>query len=198
MRILCGDIKLLTFVRLHYKFILPLLLVYMAVEPMFIDSISPVQFYYLYKVIACLPFMMVGFYLKDSGGKLLSLQWPWLALLAMVYVTLTLLNGNCEMWAHEFGHHYIVFFINAVVASLLVFNICKRFKANGAVIKFSIGTLLILGMHDPILKVCAHVYHVVGLEGAPGLCVFSSFIVMFVCYWLIKLSLRYCPALLGK
>lgn len=198
MRLLCGDIKIFTFVRRYYKFILPLLLLYMAVEPLFIDRIASTQYYYLYKVIACLPFMMVGFYLRESGERLLSLRWQWLALLALIYIVLTMLNGTTEMWAHKFGQHYLIFFINATVASMLFYNICKRFKANGAIVKFSIGTLLILGIHDPMLQVCAKIYDMAGLTGFPDLNVLSSLIVMFICYWLIRLALRYCPALLGK
>lgn len=195
MRLLCGDIKIFNFVRQYYKFFLSLLLVYMTIEPLFIDRIAPAQYYYLYKVIACLPFMMVGFYLKENDEKLLSLKWSWLVLLIIVYITLTLFNGSADMWAHKFGQHYIIFFINATVASLLFYNICKRFRTNGAIIMFSIGTLLILGLHDPILQVCTKIYDVVGLT---HLYVLSSFIVMFVCYWLIRIALKYNPALLGK
>lgn len=104
-------------------------------------------------------------------------------------------NGATEIWAYNFGQHYIIYFINASVSSVLFYNICKRFRTSGAIIKISIGTFLILGLHDTILQICTKIYSVVGL---PNLYVLSSFIVMLVCYWLIRLVFRHCPVLLGK
>ena len=97
LRLVSGDIKMFSFVRRRYKYILPVLLAYMAMEPLFISYIEPVQDYYTYKVIACLPFMMVGFYLKDYGDTLLALECKWLIVLAAAYVGLTLCNvGNID------------------------------------------------------------------------------------------------------
>lgn len=71
----------------------------------------------------------------------------------------------------------------------------QKIQNKRAIIKISIGTFLILGLHDTILQICTKIYSVVGL---PNLYVLSSFIVMLVCYWLIRLVFRHCPVLLGK
>ena len=110
--------------------------------------------------------------------------------MAIIYISLTFYNGNADIWIHDFGKNYIIFFINAIIASLLLFNLCRKIKINRVVVLLSTGTLVILGLHDPILQILSLIIQTCYL--------LNSIIVMCICYFAIKLILKYCPIILGK
>lgn len=89
----------------------------------------------------------------------------------------------------------MLFYIAALVGSILLFNVCSALKTNNIVITFSKGTLLILGLHTPIIEIydkCCDILHL------PNLPLVSSIVVMILCYYPIKMILKHCPVLLGK
>lgn len=115
-----------------------------------------------------------------------------------IYVVLVLYNdnnGEVDIWLYRFGANYVLFYVCALVSSILLFNICKKLKSSQIAETFSKGTFLILGLHSIILEFCDKVFDVFNL---PHYCVVSSLVVMLLCYYPISLALRYCPVLLGK
>ena len=195
MRILLGDIKIFSIIRKYYKYIFFVLLIYMVMEPYLIPQMTSVKYLYIYKVIACMPFMMFGMYIKEHAQQLLYLKNKSLLMMAFLYVCLTFYNGNIDIWSYDFGKSYIICFINAAIASLLLYNLCKKIKNNRVIVLFSTGTLLILGLHDLILQILSMTYNVIHIQNN---CLLSSFIIMLICYFLIKIVLKFCPIILGK
>ena len=195
MRLLMGDFPIFSFVRKYVTPIIFIMIAYMSFEYMFESLTHPLHEYYAYKVIGCMPLMMTGVILKNYRDKLMNLPAITLVIFFVSYVSITLLNGAIDIWAYLFGKHYLLFFIAAVAASIFMFNICKRLGPNSYIETFSKGTLLILGLHDPIIEICNKIYNVLNL---PHLCVVTSLIVMIVCYYPIRWSIRHFPALLGK
>lgn len=199
MRILLGDIPVFSFIRKSYKIILPVLLLYMLIEPLFINKISPVQDYYLYKVIACMPFMMFGILLKEYKTWMLSFGKYTLGIMLLIYIASVLSNGCNDIWAYAFPHGFFLFAISAMLASLLFFNILKKAQQSQIVISLSKGTLLIMGMHILLLEICNWLFikaHIIIPKDIS--CFIYGILVMLISYFFIKLALRYCPVILGK
>ena len=193
-----GDIPVFAFVRKYAYWLIPVLIVYMTLEPLTIEKYTaPFHKFYLYKVIGCLPLMLFGVLLKQHKEQLLKLPKWGLAMFFLVYVALVMLNGETEIWRYIFGANYALFYVRALTASILLFNLCKNLKTNKIVETFSKGTLLIMGLHSPIIEVCGKIFDVLGMSN-PYLCWVSSIIVMLLCYYPIRLALKYCPVVLGK
>ena len=91
--------------------------------------------------------------------------------------------------------HYLLFFIAAIAGSIVLFSIFRVTKPNTVIETFSTGTLLILGIHTPILGVCLKGCEMLHL---PYSSVASSLLVMLLCYYPIKWANQHCPILLGK
>lgn len=195
MRILLGDIRVFSIIRRKYKIIMLSLIFYMSLEPLYISYIHPLDDFYIYKVFSCMPFMMLGIYIKECRIQLLHLKNWQLLLMFFIYVIMTLFNRDVDIFAEHFGQNYSYTFINAGIASVLFFNILSRFKTSKIVYVYSIGTLLILGVHAMIIKVCEMVTN---HSVIPNFSLINSIIVMLVCYPLILFCSRYCPTLLGK
>ena len=195
MRLLLGDIPVFSFVRKHVHWFILILVAYMSLEFLFDSHTKNLQNYYAYKVLGCLPFMMIGMILKEHRRHLLSVSKYVLAMLLVAFVLIVLFNGATEIWAYHFGKHYLLFFLAAIAASLVLFNLCKTWRPNRIVETFSRGTLLILGLHSPIIEISNKIFDVLHF---PCPCLASSVIVMVVCYYPIRIALRYCPAVLGK
>lgn len=195
MRLMMGDIPLFAFVRKSAYWLIPLLVLYMTLEPVMREYTTQFHEYYLYKVIGCLPFMLFGVLLKTNKEHFMNVSNWGLVVLLIVYSVLVPINGTVEIWAYIFGRSYVLFYLCALVASIFLFNLCKKLTNNKIVETFSKGTFLILGLHSPILDILNKVYDLLSL---PHLSVISSLIVLLLCYYPIKIALRYCPSLLGK
>lgn len=190
-----GDLPGLSSIRKYVCWLIPILVVYMSIEPLFYNYTNSLHGYYAYKVIGCMPFMMLGVLLRENKSKLMSLSKSILFVLLVIYISFTLWNGDVDIWLYTFGKGYFLFFVGALVASILLFNLCNKLKASKIALIFSKGTLLILGLHDPILEICNKCFDVLHL---PHLSIVSSLVVMLLCYYLIKMALKYCPMVLGK
>ena len=195
MRLMIGDIPVFSFVRKWVYGIIPLLILYMILEPLFDNYTSEFHDFYVYKVIGCLPIMLFGIILKTHKERLLNIGKIGMMVFFAIYIILVLLNGGVDIWIYRFGNNYLLFYVCALVASILLFNTCKMLKSNKIAETFSKGTFLILGLHSIIIEICDKVFDILNL---PHLCVISSLAVMLLCYYPIRLALRYCPVILGK
>ena len=194
-RLIIGDIPVFSYVRKWIYWITPPLILHMTLEPLFDNYTSKFHDFYVYKVIGCLPIMLFGIILKTYKERFFTINKVGMLILFVIYVFLVLFNGDVDMWIHRFGDNYILFYVCALVASILLFNACKILKSSKYAETFSKGTFLILGLHSIIIEICDKVFDILNL---PHLCVISSLVVMLLCYYPIRLALRYCPVILGK
>lgn len=195
MRALSGDVPLFSFIRKHALWFIVLCVGYMTLEPLFESHTEALHDYYLYKVIGCLPFMLMGMVLKAHRDRFLPLSSKWLTVLAAAFAGLWLCNDEVDIFWYVFGRNYLLTYAIALLASLVLFNLYQRMERNRVIETFSTGTLLILGIHSPILEVCHKGFEVLHL---PHSSVASSLIVMLLCYYPIKWANQHCPILLGK
>lgn len=194
-RFLLGDIKLFSFIRTHYKVMLPALIIIATLEPLYREYMHPLDSWDIYRVIYCMPYMMVGIMLKEHSSKLLNIRKCILAIMAMIYVVMTYFNTYVDISGNKLGINYIYTFINAIITSLLFFNILTELKASDIIVVFSVGTLLILGLHSIILQCCDSIIRHYSFH---NITLLKSFIVMALCYFPIKWSMKSVPILLGK
>lgn len=191
-----GDIPVFAPVRKYACWLILVLIVYMTLEPLTVEEYtSPFHEFYLYKVIGCLPFMIAGIFLKREKVHMINISKNTLLVLAIFYVILVLFNGDADIFAYRFGQSYVIFYMCALVASILLFNLSKRLETNKLVETYSKGTLLIMGLHGIIIEVSWKLCNFLNL---PCQSFIASIVVMVVCYFPIRFLMKKCPILLGK
>ena len=102
-----------------------------------------------------------------------------------------MINGYCAINSSDYGSSYALFFLEAVCATLLVFVISSYLPHSNYITIFSKGTLLILGIHIPMLNI---------MDMLLPSCfdIIIPLVVFMGCYLPIKWLDKCCPILLGK
>ena len=202
-RLLSGDLKIFSF-TLRYKYwVLGVLLIWLTVEPLIWDY-APIKDVKLYYGIYAMPFFLAGYILKDLKLDIHKIRPIVVVLLAIIYLLITLNVPRYDMMNYQCGPTYIVFFVNAICGSIVLFWFCTWLPQNKIVQTFSIGTLLILTMHMPLDFFILPIFHRIGIT--PPNSIFASYlvpwleliIVLLICYYPIYWLNKYCPILLGK
>lgn len=99
--------------------------------------------WHIFKPIEMFPIFWIGYYLKSSNIEM-NLMKSLVCL--VIFVTITLLNGDVDMWDGTLGHCYTAL----VVANMFLFIAfihLLNIPSNITVTTLSIGTLAILGSH---------------------------------------------------
>ena len=201
-RLMLGDIKCLKGFQKYGLFVSAIFVVYMCVEPIFVDS-PLIQDLNVYRVIPCFPFMLLGVKLKEYGiaEKLSNMSWKIIFLFLLIYIPLVHINATPDIFINKYGLSYLLFFPLALIGSMLLFAICMKFKSSKMVVMFSMGTLLILGLHRMIVTIGGKiVVYIFNIDGNIPF-VFSiilALVAMIFCYPFILLCNKRCPELLGK
>lgn len=199
-RLFFGDIKAFSFVRKHAVLVLILLLIWLTIEP-FILKDNPLLYFKCYRMIPSMPFVIVGYLMKDSF-HVERINRKTFFLLFAFFVTVSELQGRCNILNYVFGISYLLFFVNAVIGSVCLFYICNHFKENKMIICFSVGTFLILAFNMDLkifLELLLNKINLGFLKDYDWLFAWiESFVIMAICYYPIKWLMRKCPILLGK
>lgn len=153
-----------------------------------------------YMVISCLPFFTIGILLTEYKVDVMKGSFEWKILISCIFFILTLIQGRPDMSLHQYGLTYAVFFINALLGSYILFDICANAPQNRKwLIHLSNGTLLILGTHGWI---CPYVKKILSLPvlhtSSPYLPLFVGIITLAICYPVIVWADKKYPLVLGK
>lgn len=140
--------------------------------------------------------MFCGYWLKDHIDSVIIYVNNKMSLLIAFWLIITINNGFVDMWSGVYGKDVILFLCNAILGTFLLIAFSKKLRGYKIIEIFSKGTLLILGLHIPILNIISIIipFNDFGLI----LPWFKSFIVLCICYYPIKICLKYCPSILGK
>ena len=171
--------------------LLLLIVVYMSLETHLFSIDTIFRGWYVGRAIPSLPFFCFGLFLKEQ--KLIPKNVPPKCLFAMavVIIIIPLFNGFCSINGNEFGYSYVLFLLNAIVSTLFLFSMSSRIPFIKPFTTFSKGTLLILGLHIPILHFLEMVFPSCFREYLP-------LAVFLICYFPIIWIEKFCPELLGK
>ena len=109
-----------------------------------------------------------------------------------MFVILIHINQCCDIMYNRYNHGYILFFVNAILGSILMFYVCTYLGQSIIIEKLSIGTLAILGIHT---RVALLFVKWLSFRWSSFL---SPIVSIVVAYLIIEFALRYCPIILGK
>ncbi|MCH4017741.1 MAG: acyltransferase family protein [Prevotella sp.] len=185
-RLLLGDLNI-HFFRNHYKSISFICIL----ASMLIDYFHVELSWYISRLLECFPFLGLGLFLKDHD-LISKIRKKVVPIMGGVFLLLIWYNGHCDIMYNRYNRTYFLFFINAVLGTLLLFYFCKMMKKNKFIEMCSIGTLVILGTHRIILGICNHL-----LPWSLSQ-VISPPLAMIVAFYIIIFTYKYCPVLLGK
>jgi len=192
LRFLFGDIKLLKGLRRHYLLIALAAAIYMTFEYRLISIDTLFRGYYIGRLIPCLPFFCFGLYLKDTKWTpQLIANIKYIIPLTFSFMVMPVVNGRCDIYSNIYGYSYFIAMTNALLTTLLLFWTTFKIPANKFIETISKGTLVILGMHMPLLRVLDKLL-------PQRISFFFPFIVIVLCYYITLFCERYCPILLGK
>lgn len=191
LRLFCGDISLLKGLRRYYIYIALFAIIYMSFEGYFIRIDSLFRGWFVGRAFPSIPFFFLGIYLKEKGWNPNVMSQKVCVTFFIIAVLVPLLNGYCSINENIYGKAYGVFLLNAIVSTLFLFSLLSHFKATKYVTIFSKGTLLILGLHIPILKTLEMILPMWTRDILPLL-------VLPLCFYPILWIDKWCPELLGK
>lgn len=199
-RLLMGDLKMMSWVTKYWKQVIIILIVFLTLEPWLIPD-NPLRSYKFYLVIPSLPFMLLGYGMKDQF-KIDKIK-PWMALVGCtVFVAVSLFYGMAEILGCRYGHYYLLFFLNATLGATLLFYVCSKLPQCHIIEIFSKGTILIMAFNILLHSYISAFLGKVGFASVasdkniiPWLIAFA---IMMLCYVPIKWLLHRTPILLGK
>lgn len=191
LRFFYGDISYLSPLRKYYIPIAIGAIAYMSLESHFLTVDTIFRGAYIGRLVPAMPFFCLGFFLKDNSWKPWDLSIYTLLTLSGSLFIMPIINGNTSINSNIFGISYSVFFVFASISSVVLFELSNYFPPLKFVTVISNGTLLILGLHIPIMKF---------LDMITPSC-FHEFLplaVLPICYYPIVYLNKWCPILLGK
>lgn len=199
-RLLIGDLKFMSWVSRYWKSSLLILVLFLSIEPFLIPD-NPLRAYKFYLVIPSLPFILLGYGLKEK----LTFEWvkPWMVVLSIViFIAVSLFSGRKEILNCRYGDYYLLFFLNATLGATLLFYICSKLPQCHIIEIFSKGTILIMAFNILLHSYISAFLGKVGFASVvsdkniiPWLIAFA---IMMLCYVPIKWLLHRTPILLGK
>jgi fucose 4-O-acetylase-like acetyltransferase len=199
-RLLMGDFTIMSWVSRYWKIVFIVLISFLSIEPYFFPH-NPLHFYKWYLVIPSLPFILLGYGMRNKM-KLNGFK-PWMViLLFMLFIVISLGYGRAEILNCQYGNSYLVYFLNAVVGSVVLFYVCRMFPKRSTIEILSKGTLLVMAFNFVLHTYICALLSKIGLEAfandifiAPWI---IALLIMIICYYPIKWLLNHYPSLLGK
>lgn len=191
LRFLFGDIKPLKVTRKYYIAIASVCVLYMTFERHLVSIDFIFRGYLIGRMFPSLIFFCTGFYLLDRNWNPKSVSKQYIFPLVLLFFLLPLFNGGSGIVANDYGRSYLLFVINAILSSVLLFILSSKIPATQFSETISKGTLVVLGTHIPILHVLDYLL--------PDIISFLfPFVTIIICYYIIGFCDKHCPILLGK
>ena len=191
MRLIFGLFPLFRKKRVYYIFVAIVCVGYMTFVNYLIGIDTLFKGYYIGHVIPSLPFFCFGFLLKDSHWAPQNLSVKQITLFGSIFIFMPLMNGQLDIYNNAWGRNYLMSFVIAILSSLFLFWLSSNIPPSKFAETISKGTLIILGVHWPILCILNNFL-------PSSLKFLFPFITIIVCYYIIIFCERFCPILLGK
>lgn len=197
-RLLLGDLRIFSPIKKYAPYIILTISIYMWVEP-HLNISNQIKSMHLYKVIPCFPFILIGYILKKYP-TIVKLPKSVLIVLFCIFPALIKLNGHCDIYQHTFGQQYLFFLLNAVIGSVILFNLCIYLPKLRLSTIYSCGTFLILATHLILRNKINEYVSYIGINLTHNyIYPWCLVIILFIVYYYpILLLLRTFPILLGK
>ncbi len=191
IRMIMGDIHYLSGCRKFYVLLSLFVIVYMSFETHLFSIDTVFRGWYVGRAIPSLPFFCFGLLLKERKWIPQSIPMYTSLIISAVAILTPLINGYCSINENVFGLSYVLFFLNAIASTLFLFYMSSKVPFFKVFTVFSKGTLLILGLHIPVMQALDMFFPSCFHEFLP---IFVFLIFYFPIIWMDK----FCPELLGK
>lgn len=150
--------------------------------------------FYFQRAIISFPYVAFGYFCHDKNILVKSTKKNHLILygiiLFVVYLFLVLINGRVGIYSCSFGKSVILYYITSVVGSLALFNLMAiRKTSNFLIKKISSGTIVILCIHQVMIKIFVHIWN------NPY---FITVAIITICYPIICFLNKYAPWIVGR
>lgn len=191
LRFLFGDINQLKLMRRYYIVIATVCVLFMSFENYLVSVDTIFRGYLIGRMIPSLIFFCTGLYLFERNWKPESASKLYIFSLVLLFFFLPLFNGFCGIYENDYGRSYLLYVVNAIFSSLLLFILSSKIPATQFSETISKGTLVVLGTHISILHILDHLL--------PDIISFTfPFVTIITCYYIIVFCEKHCPILLGK
>lgn len=148
--------------------------------------------FYVQRTVISFPYVALGFILRQRNIGITNNKKKCLVMaivLTLAYVILVSHNGRGGIYSCNFGRSVILYYVVAIIGSLALFHwtgVLK--KSSSMVIKLSMGTIVILCLHQSIIRLLCHIWV------NPY---FTTIVTIAFCYAIIPFLYRYLPWLVG-
>ncbi len=191
LRCIFGDILPFKILRKHYIAIAFFCVVYMTFESYLISIDTIFRGYYIGRMVPSLVFFCIGFFLADHKWTPHNFTFYFVPIFVVLFFLLPLFNGKCSINSNTYGISYLLFVLNAVISSILLFVLAEKIPNTKFITTISKGTLVVLGMHMPIIRILYYL-----LPNSIDF-LFPVFTII-ICYYIIIVCQHFFPLLLGK
>lgn len=152
-------------------------------------------------VLVCMPFFLIGFFLKSLKCVLKNLHNYYIeAGLLMLAIALVYICGNYNgyvwMYLGGYGNNYALYIIGAMAGVVMLYVISlwlSRLNHYGMVQTISKGSILIIGLHIIIVRRLTELPDRMWCDD-----LFFSGLILCTFIPIVRLAELYCPILLGK
>ena len=153
-----------------------------------------------------LPFFLIGSMSLTWISERLSDKTPLLPTVIVLFaitICLSVFNDSVNLATCNYGNYLALYYLNAFAGISFIIGICLLLNPyiNRFTTITSYGTIVILGIHGPILRVLQYYlpvylgYYTTTINLMTAL--FYASVTQFICYIIILWADRYCPLLLG-
>lgn len=152
-------------------------------------------------VVVCMPFFLIGVFLKPLKGRLNSLHnyYVEVLLLAVAVAAVVLsaeYNGYVWMYLNGIGRNYALFIVGGVAGATMLYVVSLwlgRLPYRSMVERLSKGSILIIGLHIIVVRRLTELPDRLWVEDL----LFS--VLLLLCFVpLVRLAELFCPILLGQ
>lgn len=150
--------------------------------------------FYLQRAIVSFPFVAIGYIFHQKNIFVASFpkkSFSFKGILFFVFYSfLVFINGRVGIYSCTFGKSVVLYYVTSIVGSLALFYLMTIIKhSNSLIIKVSSGTIVILCIHQVMIKIFVHIYN------NPY---FITLAIMVICYPIILFFDKYVPWLVGR
>lgn len=152
-------------------------------------------------VLLCMPFFLIGVFLKPLKQVFSSLQ-NYVMELALLTISVVLVvlcahwNGYVWMYLNHFGNNYVLFILGGLAGTVMLYIVSlwlSRLPYRNMAITLSKGSIMIIGLHIIIVRRLMELPNKMWVED-----MLMAVLILLAFVPLIRLAELCCPILLGR
>ncbi len=152
-------------------------------------------------VLVCMPFFLIGLFLKPLKPVFNSLNSIWLEVLLLFagvagVVLCAHYNGYVWMYLNGIGHNYALYILGGMAGTLMLYVISlwlSRLPYHGMMSTLANGTMLIIGLHIIIVRRLTELPDRLWAED-----IVAAVLILLLFVPVVQLAERFFPLLLGR